>query len=89
MVLGVVNGGLGLQVSRERNGLVIAYSVVAAITFTGYLLYKGFIGFNRMNKADTGIPKERDSVPMPIPRRPYLEPRRSYLQARRHREANV
>ncbi|KAK0618260.1 hypothetical protein B0T17DRAFT_592096 [Bombardia bombarda] len=40
MTLGVVNGGLGLQLSNERTGLVIAYSVVAGVIFLAYFIVK-------------------------------------------------
>ncbi|KAK3393630.1 hypothetical protein B0H63DRAFT_22343 [Podospora didyma] len=40
LVLGVVNGGLGLQLSKERRSLIIAYSVVTAIIFLAYALVK-------------------------------------------------
>lgn len=40
MVLGVINGGLGLKLSSEGNGLVIAYSVVAGLAFLCYIGYK-------------------------------------------------
>lgn len=36
MVLGVVNGGLGLQLSSASNGLVIGYSVASAVLFVVY-----------------------------------------------------
>ncbi|KAK3987735.1 hypothetical protein QBC44DRAFT_245152 [Cladorrhinum sp. PSN332] len=42
MILGVVNGGLGLRLSQERDSLVIAYGVVAGIIFLCYFLAKGF-----------------------------------------------
>lgn len=31
MILGIVNGGLGLQLARPDNGLVVAYAVTAAV----------------------------------------------------------
>ncbi|KAJ3568855.1 hypothetical protein NPX13_g6278 [Xylaria arbuscula] len=37
IVLGIVNGGLGLQLATERQSLVIAYSVLAAIFFVVYV----------------------------------------------------
>ncbi|KAI1119664.1 iron reductase domain protein [Nemania sp. NC0429] len=36
ILLGIVNGGLGLQLAGASRSLVIAYSVVAAVIFTAY-----------------------------------------------------
>ncbi len=49
MVLGVVNGGLGLQLAQESNGPIIAYSVVAAVVFLAYAGYKS-LAFLRSGK---------------------------------------
>ncbi|KAL2168287.1 hypothetical protein VTG60DRAFT_206 [Thermothelomyces hinnuleus] len=40
MVLGVINGGLGLKLTGEEDGPVIAYSVISGVVFLGYLGYK-------------------------------------------------
>lgn len=40
MVLGVINGGLGLQLANEEDGPIIAYSVISGVVFLGYLAYK-------------------------------------------------
>ncbi|KAI0871275.1 iron reductase domain protein [Hypoxylon argillaceum] len=37
IVLGIINGGLGLQLAGARQSLVIAYSVVAAVIFAAYM----------------------------------------------------
>ncbi|KAI0432644.1 iron reductase domain protein [Xylaria sp. FL1042] len=37
IVLGIVNGGLGLQLAGASQSLVIAYSVVAAVIFSAYI----------------------------------------------------
>ncbi|KAI1430118.1 iron reductase domain protein [Xylaria sp. FL1777] len=37
MVLGIVNGGLGLELASASHSLVIAYSVVAAVVFSAYI----------------------------------------------------
>lgn len=71
MILGVVNGGSGLQLSRERSSLIIAYSVVAGVAFLSYFLFKGWAVFFRKNKADSITQKEAN-----MPRRPYQESRR-------------
>ncbi|KAK4231201.1 hypothetical protein QBC38DRAFT_506922 [Podospora fimiseda] len=51
MMLGVVNGGLGLKLSEERSSLVIAYSVVAGIIFLCYFLAKGFTVLGNRNRS--------------------------------------
>lgn len=40
MLLGVINGGLGLQLAQESNGPVIAYGVVAGVIFVCYIGFK-------------------------------------------------
>ena len=45
MVLGVVNGGLGLQLAQESNGPVIAYAVIAAVVFVVYAGFKAWSYF--------------------------------------------
>ena len=47
MILGIVNGGLGLQLAGTATGYVIAYSVVAGVMFLGYL---GAVGFGMMKR---------------------------------------
>ncbi|KAI1631459.1 hypothetical protein F4809DRAFT_164923 [Biscogniauxia mediterranea] len=42
MVLGVVNGGLGLRLAGTGRGLVVAYAVVAAVVFAAYLAGAAF-----------------------------------------------
>lgn len=49
MLLGVVNGGLGLQLANARNSFVIAYSVVAAVLFVAYAGAKA-VGVMRKKK---------------------------------------
>jgi hypothetical protein len=36
MVIGIINGGTGLQLSGASSGLIIAYSVIGAIVFSVY-----------------------------------------------------
>ncbi|KAM7224297.1 ATP synthase subunit H, mitochondrial [Rhypophila decipiens] len=55
LVLGVVNGGLGLQLSDERDSLKIAYSVIAAIVFFLYFAAKLWSTFQKKQR---GIPKQ-------------------------------
>ncbi|KAI3331947.1 iron reductase domain protein [Xylariaceae sp. AK1471] len=37
MILGIVNGGLGLRLAEASHALVIAYSVIAAVIFVAYI----------------------------------------------------
>lgn len=52
MVLGVVNGGLGLQLAMADNSLVIAYSVVAAVIFLLYAIGKVLVSLRRKQAAN-------------------------------------
>ncbi|KAK4241585.1 hypothetical protein C8A03DRAFT_30310 [Achaetomium macrosporum] len=45
IALGVINGGLGLRLVRERDGLVIAYSVIAGLLFLVYAAAKMYTFF--------------------------------------------
>jgi len=63
LVLGVVNGGLGLRMSMERDSIIIAYGVIAAIVFLVWFAVKGWSVYRRGSK---GQPRE-------VPRRPYQE----------------
>ncbi|KAK4193314.1 hypothetical protein QBC35DRAFT_511231 [Podospora australis] len=71
MLLGVINGGLGLQLSQERNSLVVAYSVVAGIIYACYIFAKAFTVLGRKNR--TVAHKEANILNS---RRPYQESRR-------------
>ncbi|ORY57532.1 uncharacterized protein BCR38DRAFT_354536 [Pseudomassariella vexata] len=81
MMLGVVNGGLGLQLANASNNLVIAYSVVAAIVFVLYVAVKGFTSFRKRRSGAGGqgknLPQQKEASPPPreehyeMPRRPY------------------
>ena len=55
MVLGVVNGGLGLELARESDGYIIAYGVVSGLAFLAYFGFKA-CSFFRAPKAPFGGP---------------------------------
>lgn len=74
MLLGVINGGLGLQLSQERNSLVIAYSVVAGVIFACYLFAKAFAVLGRKNS--TGSVGRDKEANMDNGRRPNQESQR-------------
>ncbi|KAK3382893.1 hypothetical protein B0T24DRAFT_645424 [Lasiosphaeria ovina] len=63
MVLGIVNGGLGLQLSNERNSLIIAYSVVAGVIFLAYFVVKGWSTL-RKRKGPVGGPGKETGRPL-------------------------
>lgn len=73
MLLGIINGGLGLRLVGERQELVIAYGVVAGVIFLCYILAKVFtvIGAQKAQ----GRSYKEDRVPGNM-RRPYQESRR-------------
>jgi hypothetical protein len=52
MVLGVVNGGLGLQLALADNSLIIAYSVVSAVIFLVYAIGKVLVSIRRKQAAN-------------------------------------
>ena len=54
MVLGVINGGLGLKLSSASDSLVVAYAVVSAIVAVLYVALKGFTSFRKRRNARGG-----------------------------------
>lgn len=42
LVLGTINGGLGLQLSHASHGWVTAYSIIAVVFYLFYAVVKGF-----------------------------------------------
>lgn len=47
MLLGVINGGLGLKLSSASDSLVVAYAVVSAIVGVLYIALKSFTSFRK------------------------------------------
>ncbi|KAG8164640.1 hypothetical protein KVR01_004915 [Diaporthe batatas] len=54
LILGVINGGLGLQLSGASNGLIIAYSVIAAIMYLVYAVVKSLVSFRSRGRRSNG-----------------------------------
>lgn len=54
MLLGVVNGGLGLKLSGSSDSLVVAYAVVSAIVAVLYISLKAFTSFRKRRNARGG-----------------------------------
>jgi len=47
LILGVINGGLGLQLAANTRGGEIAYGVVAGLMAIFYLFVIGVVGFRK------------------------------------------
>ena len=78
MALGVINGGLGLQVVGASTSIVVAYAVIAAIVFVVYVVTKLITSFRR--RVHVGGSKEAghmspQEITMSPPRRPYADER--------------
>ncbi|KAJ4297264.1 hypothetical protein N0V88_004182 [Collariella sp. IMI 366227] len=88
ILLGVVNGGLGLQMARERTGLYAAYGVVAGVILVGYAVWVLFCttrkgatvdgtqakSHHHLSNGGSG-PQLANQSNTPAPRRPYQETR--------------
>lgn len=97
MVLGVVNGGLGLQLAMAPNSVVIAYSVIAAVMFAAYAVAKVVTSFcrgDRRRGSSSSSSRNKEAAAAAVgardgdvhddtrvPRRPHEDDNR-----RRHRE---
>jgi hypothetical protein len=72
MVLGVINGGLGLQLANARNSLIIAYSVIAAILFLLYAIGKTLVSIRKKQTARVGGSSRKDGTGSPNSSTPYV-----------------
>ncbi|KAK7745437.1 hypothetical protein SLS53_002935 [Cytospora paraplurivora] len=61
MILGVINGGLGLQLTNAGDDLIIAYSIVAAVMFLAYALVKTIVSIRRKPQANAGSNRRKES----------------------------
>ena len=75
LALGVINGGVGLQMAQERNSLVIAYSIVAAICFLGWFIVKGVKTFSAKKDGQHKQLNSPRQEQYEMPRRPYTKTR--------------
>lgn len=76
MFLGLVNGGLGLQLANSKMKFVIAYAVVSVVFWGAYIIIKGFFTLRKKKMAKaSGAGKmspqrtsylERDNDEMPM-----------------------
>jgi hypothetical protein len=37
MIIGIINGGIGLQLAEASTGLIVAYAVVGVVVFLSYV----------------------------------------------------
>lgn len=78
IVLGVINGGLGLQLARESDGYIIAYGTVSGVVFFCYIGFKLCMFFRNPAPVVEAL-SPKDSSPKPpsvsAPRRPYRDGR--------------
>lgn len=61
MVLGAVNGGLGLQLTNADDDLIIAYSIVAAVMFLVYAIVKTIVSMRKKSPRYAGDEKRKGS----------------------------
>lgn len=54
LVLGVINGGLGLQLADASNSLIIAYSVIAVVMYLVYTVVKSLVSFRSRGRRNNG-----------------------------------
>lgn len=54
LVLGVINGGLGLQLAGSSNSLIIAYSVISVVMYLVYAVVKGLVSFRSRGRRSNG-----------------------------------
>ena len=84
IILGIINGGLGLHLADASNSLIIAYSVVSAILFLGYAIVGTLISIRKKTRGNGAYKRSKepnspvangDAVPMSSyeERRPYVE----------------
>lgn len=57
MLLGIINGGLGLKLSNASDSLVVAYAVVSAIIAVLYIALKSFSSFRKRRNVGGKGPK--------------------------------
>ncbi|ROW16137.1 hypothetical protein VPNG_01788 [Cytospora leucostoma] len=61
MAIGVINGGLGLQLTNAGDGLIIAYSIVAAVMFLAYAIVKTIVSIRRKPQGNAGGNRRKES----------------------------
>lgn len=61
MVLGVLNGGFGLQLASESQGYIIAYAVVSVVVFLTYFGFKAWKFFYTPKGSIDGAESKREN----------------------------
>lgn len=63
MLLGLINGGLGLELAGVSNPIIVAYAIVSAFVFVVYAIVKVFLMYKARRAANNSAPKEVASPP--------------------------
>lgn len=75
LILGAINGGLGLELTHAKEGWIIAYSIVAVVFYVFYAVVKGFVSMRHQKRAGntgkmmsprTGYNLEHDDDEVPM-----------------------
>lgn len=66
LFLGIINGGLGLQLAGEKNAYVVAYGVVAAICGLAWVL-AAFLNWRKKMTAPRGRAREKSPIGTEVP----------------------
>jgi predicted lipid-binding transport protein (Tim44 family) len=78
LALGVINGGVGLQMVGEKQSIIVAYSVISAIIFTAWIAVKAMRFFGTSKEGQHKQLNSPQVGPQPhieLPRRPYQKTR--------------
>lgn len=59
MILGIINGGLGLQLGKAPNGFIIAYSIVSVVVAVIYGASSFVRGMRKSRGEKIGSPEMR------------------------------
>ncbi|TLS27786.1 hypothetical protein PpBr36_00761 [Pyricularia pennisetigena] len=63
MLLGLINGGLGLELVGVSNPIIVAYAIVSAFVFVVYAIVKIFLIYKARSAVKNSAPKEAASPP--------------------------
>lgn len=80
MPLGVINGGLGLQLGHKTGGLAVAYSIIAVVIYLAYLAIKLLTLSRRRKQTQKNNRKHSTEHGDEVPMTAYGDPNRHYIQ---------
>ncbi|KAK3694700.1 hypothetical protein B0T22DRAFT_79219 [Podospora appendiculata] len=87
MVMGVVAGGLGIELSGGKTPIIVAYSVVSAVVFVAYFIGKLWKTLSRKNRHSISSDKDGINMQTPVGRRSQEPPiGSSFQEPNRQRE---